>query len=141
MLPLFFLHKSEDADDTQMVETKILQLLGETSAMMGELNSACHYYDSALDRLKSMKQNAEAKISAAEMHLLYSKALFDLGCYEADGDSARGSREHIDEALRILETVDYDDLTDDVGAADNEHVDDGLFHTVPTLVCLQEIES
>merc|ERR1719334_3024626 len=66
------------------------------------------------------------------MHLFYSKALFDLGCYEADGDSARGSREHIDEALRILETVDYDDLTDDIGAADDKK-DDGSFLTVPTL--------
>ena len=98
-----------------MREKKILsKRLGETSADLGELKQACKYYDDVLDYFAENDCDTNwAKLCLAETHLLYGKALFDFGYYEAaddqitDDDSAiRGPRQHVDAAVKILDSQD-----------------------------------
>ena len=83
LFTLLFYFKDKDVHEG--LDTITLRRLGEASANLGELNQACGYYDQVLAHFSSHNCDAPwAKMCRAETHLLYSKALFQLGCYQQD---------------------------------------------------------
>ena len=90
----------------------LIQRLGEASAEMGDLAVACQYYDRVVAYYEAHPpSNVHEQRIQAEAHLLYSKALFDLGNFD-DGSEEMGSRGHVLKAQELLEKIETKDCDD-----------------------------